>query len=191
MVGTSSAVIAVSVGAQTVQPFQAAGLLAPRDLDAAASPQGFPVNTSAARRRVVDAARSPDFRLTVTGNVQRELRFDLDALRGMPQHDAELPIACVEGWSKSARWTGIRVRDLLARSGAPEDAQCRVISLQRSGLYRSSYLNRAIAHDRDTLLALEINGEELHIDHGFPVRLIAPNRPGVWQTKWVTEVRVL
>ncbi len=191
VVGSSSAVVAVSVGAQTVRPFETAGLLAPRDLDAPASPQGFPVNTSAARRRVVDAARSPDFRLTVTGNVARELRFDFDALRGMSQHDAELPIACVEGWSKSARWTGVRVRDLLARSGAAEDAECRVISLQRSGLYRSSYLNQAIAHDRDTLLALRINGEELHIDHGFPVRLIAPNRPGVWQTKWVTEVRVL
>ena len=191
VVGTSSAVLAVSVGAQTVQPFEAAGLLAPRDLDAPASPQGFPVNTSAARRRVVDAARSPDYRLRVTGNVQRELRFDLDELRAMAQHSADLPIACVEGWSKSARWTGIRVRDLLARAGARDGAECRVVSLQRRGLYRSSYLNTDIAHDRDTLLALQINGEELHIDHGYPVRLIAPNRPGVWQTKWVTEVRVL
>ena len=190
VVGASSAVLAVSVGAQTVQPFEAVGLLAPRDLDASASPQGFPVNTSAARRRVVDAARSPDYRLTVTGNVSRELRFDLDELRAMTQHDAVLPIACVEGWSKSARWTGVRVRDLLARAGARGGAECQVVSLQRRGLYRTSYLNEHVAHDPDTLLALQINGEDLHIDHGFPVRLIAPNRPGVWQTKWVTEVQV-
>ena len=52
------------------------------------------------------------------------------------------------------------------------------VSQQRGGLPQL-LLNRAIAHDRDTLLALEINGEELHIDHGFPVRLIGPNRPGV------------
>jgi DMSO/TMAO reductase YedYZ molybdopterin-dependent catalytic subunit len=44
--------------------------------------------------------------------------------------------------------------------------------------------------DRDTLLALELNGEPLHPDHGYPVRLIAPNRPGVLQTKWLTRVRV-
>ncbi|MGH2898528.1 MAG: molybdopterin-dependent oxidoreductase, partial [Solirubrobacteraceae bacterium] len=44
-------------------------------------------------------------------------------------------------------------------------------------------------HD-DTLLALEINGEPLHLDHGFPCRLIAPNRPGVQLTKWVTELEV-
>jgi len=40
------------------------------------------------------------------------------------------------------------------------------------------------------MLALELNGAPLHIDHGFPVRLIGPNRPGVQQTKWVTSVVV-
>ncbi len=180
----------MSVGAQTVAPFAPLGFLSPRDLDAPESPQGFPVNTTAARRRVVDAARSPDYRLTVTGAVDRTLSFDLDELRGLPQHEAELPVACVEGWSTSARWTGVRVRDLLAMAGAADGAHCRVVSLQQGGLYRSSYLNGNFTTDPDTLLALRINGEELHIDHGYPVRLIAPNRPGVWQTKWVTEVRV-
>jgi DMSO/TMAO reductase YedYZ molybdopterin-dependent catalytic subunit len=52
-------------------------------------------------------------------------------------------------------------------------------------------LNEAHAHDRDTLLALRVNDEVLHIDHGFPVRLIGPNRPGTMQTKWVTRLEVL
>jgi DMSO/TMAO reductase YedYZ molybdopterin-dependent catalytic subunit len=48
-------------------------------------------------------------------------------------------------------------------------------------------------HARDplTLLALRLNGEELSPDHGYPVRLIAPNRPGVLQTKWVGQLEVL
>jgi DMSO/TMAO reductase YedYZ molybdopterin-dependent catalytic subunit len=41
-----------------------------------------------------------------------------------------------------------------------------------------------------TLLALKLNGRTLDPDHGYPVRLIAPNRPGVMQTKWVGTVRV-
>ena len=49
-----------------------------------------------------------------------------------------------------------------------------VHSIQREGLYRSSELNRHHAHDRDTLLALELDGEPLHLDHGYPVRLIGP-----------------
>ncbi|MFG1708610.1 molybdopterin-dependent oxidoreductase [Nonomuraea sp. M3C6] len=40
------------------------------------------------------------------------------------------------------------------------------------------------------MLVLKINGRTLDADHGYPVRLIAPNRPGVMQTKWVAAVRV-
>jgi DMSO/TMAO reductase YedYZ molybdopterin-dependent catalytic subunit len=42
-----------------------------------------------------------------------------------------------------------------------------------------------------TLIALRVGGEVLHPDHGYPARLIAPNRPGVLQTKWVGRITVL
>lgn len=65
------------------------------------------------------------------------------------------------------------------------------MSLQEPGsAYASSQLDASHAADPETLLALEIDGMALDIDHGFPVRLIAPNRPGVMQTKWVAEVVV-
>jgi DMSO/TMAO reductase YedYZ molybdopterin-dependent catalytic subunit len=63
-----------------------------------------------------------------------------------------------------------------------------VQSAQESGIYSRSVLNHAHSQDADTLLALRVNGEELHIDHGYPVRLIAPNAPGVMQTKWVQKL---
>ena len=114
----------------------------------------------------------------------------LEELRRWPQYTAELPIACVEGWSQSAQWSGVRVRDLLEMAGAAPDATVRVESFQNGGLYRKSELNESHAHDPDTLLALELHGETLHVDHGFPARLIGPNRPGVMQTKWVRELVV-
>jgi DMSO/TMAO reductase YedYZ molybdopterin-dependent catalytic subunit len=82
------------------------------------------------------------------------------------------------------------VRDLLAEAGAPEDVEVTVESIEQGSRYRRSDLTRGFVDDHHTLLALELNGEPLHIDHGFPVRLIAPNRPGVLQTKWVTRVIV-
>ncbi len=187
VVGGLGVFLAATVEAQSIAIFQPIGLFSPRDLSK--GPQGFPVNSSAARRGVEEAAMSPDYRLRVTGNVARELTFTLDDLRAMDLHEATLPIACVEGWSKSATWRGVRVRDLLSRAGAA-GRTCTVVSLQEGGGFRSSFVNENHAGDRDTLLALQINGEELHIDHGFPIRLIGPNRPGVSQTKWVTEVRV-
>ncbi len=69
-------------------------------------------------------------------------------------------------------------------------ARVRVHSLQQRFAYASSDLDPDQARDRDTLLALEVEGEPLHLDHGFPVRLIGPNRPGVMQTKWVTRLVV-
>lgn len=188
LAGGLAAFLAASLEAQSITPFRPIGWLSPRDLSK--GPQGFPVNSSARFRGVVDAAMAPDYRLRVTGDVTRELSLSLDDLRGMVRHEAELPIACVEGWSKSARWGGVRLRDLMFMAGAREGAACTVVSLQEGGGFRTSFVNPAHASDRDTLLALEINGEVLHIDHGFPVRLIGPNRPGVNQTKWVSEVRV-
>ena len=83
--------------------------------------------------------------------------------------------------------------DLLALAGVgpDEDVQVRVESFQRGSAYQFSNLSRAQAHDRHTLIALELNGETLHPDHGYPSRLIAPNRPGVQQTKWVEALRVV
>jgi DMSO/TMAO reductase YedYZ molybdopterin-dependent catalytic subunit len=65
-----------------------------------------------------------------------------------------------------------------------------VESLQESGLYRVSELNPLHAIDPDTLLALDVGDQPLHIDHGFPLRLVGPNRPGVMQTKWVSRLVV-
>lgn len=184
---TSGLITLTTVG-QTFRPLSRLGVLAPRRPDV--GPQGFPVNKSAVGARVTETARDERFRLVVEGNVGEPLSLSLDDLRAMPQHDAVLPIACVEGWSAEARWSGIRVRDLLVMARAPEQPTVAVESLQLSGRYRASELNHLHAGDPDTLLALRVNGETLHIDHGYPVRLIGPNRPGVLQTKWVHKLVV-
>ena len=173
---------------QTVSPLRKLALLAPRRPDT--GPQGFPVNRTAATAGVRESARSPEYRLRVDGKVRRKLVFTRDELLAMPQHEATLPISCVEGWSTTQRWRGVRVRDLLDRVGAGSAAEVRVHSLQRRRAYRFSDLNRWHAHDPDTLLAVEVNGEPLDLDHGYPLRLIGPNRPGVMQTKWVTRLVV-
>jgi hypothetical protein len=185
--GAAGLVTVLTVG-ETVWPLRKLALLAPRRPDT--GPQGFPVNRSAVAAGVTVTARDPNYRLVVDGAVRRPLELSLADLHSMPQHEATLPIACVEGWSASRRWRGVRVRDLLDHAGAHPNASVRVVSLQEGSSYRESDLNPGQARDRDTLLALFVNGEVLHIDHGYPLRLIGPNRPGVEQTKWVTRLVV-
>jgi hypothetical protein len=174
----------VTVG-QTLPGLRRLALLAPRD------PADRPVNRSARNAGVIDAAASADYRLRVEGRVTQALTFSVEQLRALPAHDADLPIACVEGWSYSARWTGVRLRDLLRMAGAPAGSAVRVESLEQQSSYRITFVNHVQAHDADTLLATHLDGRPLSPDHGYPLRLIGPDRPGVNQTKWVTRVVVL
>jgi len=66
-----------------------------------------------------------------------------------------------------------------------------VRSLQQGGSYSVMEMPANFVRDDDTLLALKLNGDDLSIDHGFPCRIIAPNRPGVLQTKWLARIDVL
>ncbi len=149
-------------------------------------PQGLPVNRTAAAAGVQVPA---GWRLEITWSGARHA-LTLDQLAALPQRTATLPIACVEGWSATATWTGVPVRELLAAVGAPPDRPVRVVSLERAGLYARSTLPAAYAADRLTLLALRVNGQVLDPDHGYPCRIIAPSRPGVLQTKWVTHLEI-
>jgi DMSO/TMAO reductase YedYZ molybdopterin-dependent catalytic subunit len=148
-----------------------------------------PINHTAAYRGVTAAATSAAYRLTVAYG-DREQGFTLAQLRDLPQTTASLPIACVEGWSAGATWTGVPVRDLLDKVGAPPGSVVRVESLQQHGGERVSTLAGNFSDHPHTLLALSLEGEPLSLDHGFPCRLIAPDRPGVLQTKWVARLEV-
>ena len=152
-------------------------------------PEGVPVNKSAAAAKVTASATRSDYRLVVA-NGDRQVSLSRADLLAMPQSTHDLPIACVEGWSASGTWTGVRVRDLLDLVGVPRGTDVHVTSLQESGPFTTTVLHASFADDDRTLLALALGGEPLSIDHGYPARVIAPDRPGVLQTKWVARIEV-
>ena len=153
-------------------------------------PGGVPVNRTASAAGVVESAQSPAYRLVV-GYAGTTVSLTRDDLLAMPQRSEGLPIACVEGWSASAVWTGVRLRDLLDLVDAPRGAEVEVTSLQERGAFRATLLQGNFADDDRTLVALALSGEPLDLDHGYPARLIAPNRPGVLQTKWLSRLEAV
>ncbi len=183
----TAAVVALTAG-QSFRALDRVNLFAPRKNGV--GPQGLPVNRTAEAAEVVAAASSAEWTLTVT-NGARSMIFDYQALRALPQYDVVLPIACVEGWSQYAQWRGPRVKDLMATVGAAESASVRVISLQTNSMYGMTTMQPEFVRDDLTLVALELEGEVLDLDHGFPARIIAPARPGVLQTKWLSELAVI
>ncbi len=187
-VAAATGAVVVTTAGQSFSWLAPANLFAPRKMGT--GPQGVPVNRTAAAAKVIELAESPGWALEVrSGSSSRS--FTLDDLRALPQHTEELPIACVEGWSQMAIWRGVRIVDLLAAVDASVDSGLRFTSLEPEGAYRMMDMPAEYARDEKTLVALELNGSVLDLDHGYPARIIAPGRPGVLQTKWLHSVEVL
>ena len=130
------------------------------------------------------------FALTVGGGRCRPAlvhsrRVALDA--GTRGHPADRMCRGLERESHVDRRLGPRPP---GRAEAAAGRSVSVESLQHGGRYRKSTLSAGQIDDGDTMLAFEVDGQPLHADHGYPLRLIAPNRPGVLQTKWVGKLVV-
>ncbi|MFI1355301.1 molybdopterin-dependent oxidoreductase [Streptomyces sp. NPDC020898] len=195
--GGSLLLFATTAGQNFDGPLRATALLAPHGgAEPGSGPGGFQINKTAASRGISTAETSEEaWRLVVTGP-GGTVRLSRAQLLQLPLYSAALPIACVEGWSTSDQWwRGVRLRDLAALVGYEDEGHdadtapdVLVESLQRSGAFRRAALRANQVHDARSLLALDVNGEPLTPDHGYPARVIVPAAPGVLNTKWVSRM---
>ncbi|MBJ6635450.1 molybdopterin-dependent oxidoreductase [Streptomyces sp. I5] len=188
--GGSLLLVATSAGRSFDGPLRQTAVLTPHGgPEPGSGPGAFQVNKTAEYAGIrPDDTTEEAWRLTVTGRTGT-VRLSRADLLAMDQHDADLPIACVEGWSTSDQaWRGVRLRDLAALVGHDEPADVYVESLQLRGTWRHAALSAGQVADGRSLLALSVNGADLTPDHGHPARIIVPAAPGVLNTKWVTRL---
>lgn len=183
--GAGVGLVTVTTVGQSVTPLEPLALLAPRR--PTTGPQRVPVNKTARQAGIRLDELATTWRLSVLG--PRPYDLTLDELEALPTVGRSLPIACVEGWSVGAHWRGPTLLDVITRAGGDANSRVRVTSLERGGSYRRSVVDGPQV--AQALLATHLHGERLDADHGYPVRLIAPNRAGVLNTKWLTTVEVL
>lgn len=183
----AATVVGLTVG-QSFRPLDFANVFAPRK--AGIGPNTLPVNRTAHAAKVLESAMSPDWRLVVTAGALSKA-FSRGQLEAMPQYRVDLPIACVEGWSQMASWKGPRLKDLMDAVGAHHGSTVRATSLEQGSIYATTDMEPEFVRDDLTLVALELDGETLDIDHGYPARMIAPARPGVLQTKWLSTIEAI
>jgi DMSO/TMAO reductase YedYZ molybdopterin-dependent catalytic subunit len=185
LVGAGTLLMAVLTAGQTVGGIlRPAALLLPRGRS---RPGDFQVNKTAVAAGIDPRSVGARWRLRLSGGASAVV-MDRAALAAMAQHSARLPIACVEGWSTTQTWSGVRLADLARLAGVAAPRSAWVMSLQRGGAFGQARLQaNQIAHP-DALLALRVNGADLTLDHGYPARIIVPALPGVHNTKWVGSI---
>jgi DMSO/TMAO reductase YedYZ molybdopterin-dependent catalytic subunit len=178
--GASLLLLVANAGESIGGPVRRLAFLAPRR-------ESFPVNKTAARAKVTTAMVGPSYRLALSGGAGA-VSLTRDQLLALPQHTGRLPIACVEGWTTTQTWTGVRLSELAALAGVPHARTAFVRSLQPAGVLSKASLSGDAVADPDALLALKVNGADLSLDHGYPARIIVPALPGVHNTKWVASI---
>ena len=140
----------------------------------------------------VDAAT---WTLRIHGLVDREVTLSWADLVAMPMQEQYVTIACVsnevgDGLVGNAKWTGVRLRDVLELAGVQGSATQlvgRSVDGWTAGMPTAWIMDEA----REPLIAVKMNGEPLPPIHGYPARLIVPGLYGyVSATKWLAELEL-
>lgn len=129
------------------------------------------------------------WKLTVSGiNGSATREFTIDEIRAMPRTEMTTEFKCIEGWSTIVQWAGVRFSDLAAACGLTPDTIPEYVSLTTPDKeYYVGWDTAAIMHPQ-TLLAYEMNGEPLSIEHGAPLRLASSTKYGIKQIKRVGNI---
>ena len=129
-----------------------------------------------------------DWRLAVDGMVARPASFSLAELKSFPHSTQITFIACEEGWSYVAEWSGVPLAHLLDLVGALPQARYIVYRSIQPDWWDS--IDMADALHPQTLLTLGMNGGELPVPFGGPLRLRVPRQLGYKNVKYITSLTV-
>jgi DMSO/TMAO reductase YedYZ molybdopterin-dependent catalytic subunit len=142
---------------------------------------------------VVPRVDTSSWRLVVDGDVEHPFTLSFTDLLALPMVEKDITLNCVSNpvggpYVSSARWLGVRVRDLLERAGVRGGVD-QVLSTSTDGMTISTPIT-ALTDDRDAMVAVGIDGRPLPAERGFPARLLTPGLYGyVGATKWLTRLR--
>lgn len=128
--------------------------------------------------------------LEIVGNVENELRLSA-ALEGLPRVDQVSDFHCVTTWSRrSLRWGGVRFADFYERVIAPNARpapEATLVALRAQDGARTAMLLPDLLAP-DVLLADSLDGKPLAVEHGAPVRLVAPAHYGYKSIKYLSRI---
>jgi DMSO/TMAO reductase YedYZ molybdopterin-dependent catalytic subunit len=159
------------------------------------------------------------YQLRIDGAVRKPLSLSYQQLRDLPSETRVATLECAGngrvflvpqvagaqwelGAVGNAEWTGVPLAALLERAGLEEDA-CEIVlegadrgmpaepPVPPGPISYARSLPRDKALQREVLIAYQMNGRDLPVDHGYPVRAVVPGHYGMASVKWLTHVHAV
>jgi DMSO/TMAO reductase YedYZ molybdopterin-dependent catalytic subunit len=132
--------------------------------------------------------RFADWRLAVDGMITRPVAFSLAELKSLPPRSQITHLACEEGWSFIAEWSGVPLSEVLHAAGMLQQAKYVVYFSMDRNWWDSIDIDEAL-HPQ-TLVTYGMNGQDLPIGHGGPLRLRVPRQLGYKSVKYISRITV-
>lgn len=133
--------------------------------------------------------------LSIGGMVDNPRALTIDQIMNdYPAQDQYVTLACISNriagdLTSTTRWTGAPLRDVLADAGV-QDGATHILIHSEDGFFETVALD-LIDSDERIMLAYHWDGIPLLHQHGFPLRVYIPDRYGMKQPKWITEIEVI
>ncbi|HET7528885.1 MAG TPA: molybdopterin-dependent oxidoreductase [Candidatus Saccharimonadales bacterium] len=177
--------------------FTAFGRLVPRktyqkkDISPFFRVNGYPPTNDIKEFQRLKAGGFKDYRLKVGGLVENELSLSLDELKAMPKQEQITKHVCIQGWSDIGQWGGVPMREILARAKPHKNAKYIVFhayDVDENGYHFYEALRAKDMLDPLSILAYEMNGEPLPLEHGAPLRLRCERKLGYKMVKYIRSI---
>ena len=134
----------------------------------------------------LEAANFVDWKITVDGMAARPTTFSLANIRSFPTRSQITMIGCEEGWTYIAEWTGVPVSYILDRVGALPQVRYVVYRSIQPDWWES--IDMADALHPQTVVAHRMNGADLPVPFGGPLRMRVPRQLGYKSVKYITRL---
>lgn len=136
----------------------------------------------------LEASRFADWKLSIDGLVDRPGSFSIDQLKSYPSKSQITEVACEEGWSYIGEWNGVPLSYVLDLVGTRPQARYIVYYSIQPDWWTS--IDMADAMHPQTFLTYGMNGTDLPVPHGGPLRLRVPRQLGYKSVKFITRMTV-
>ncbi|WP_083867343.1 molybdopterin-dependent oxidoreductase [Natrialba taiwanensis] len=146
-----------------------------------------------------------DWTITVDGEVENELELDREDIRTLPTERHITRHDCIQGWTYYAKWGGVPLTEIIDRCNPHEDAEWLVFwtldekwEYSEAGPFEETdpevperyyeAIRMDKAREPRSILAYEMNDDDLPVAHGAPYRLRVESQLGYKMAKWVTRI---